>query len=106
MLTLLGDALAGGAALDTAGDQAEPVVVRALWEGSIPAFGYIGLIIMALFILLLSMEQGYFETLRQGSRYSRCLLHSSYTTSISNNVTLGGNIPEEVSLSSFNASPN
>ncbi len=50
MLTLVGDALAGGAALDTVGGKAEPVVVRALWEGSIPAFGYIGLIIMALFM--------------------------------------------------------
>jgi len=50
MLTLLGDALACGAALDTIGGKAEPSVVRALWEGSIPAFGAMGLIIMALFM--------------------------------------------------------
>jgi len=50
MLTLVGDALAGGAALDTVGGNAEPVVVRALWEGSILVFGAIGLIIMALFM--------------------------------------------------------
>jgi hypothetical protein len=50
MLTLLGDVLASGAALDTIGGKAEPTVVRALWEGSIPAFGDIGLIIMALFM--------------------------------------------------------
>ncbi len=50
MLTLLGDTLAGGAALDTVSGQADPAVVRALWEGSIPAFGAIGLIIMALFM--------------------------------------------------------
>ncbi len=50
MLTLLGDALAAGAALDTVGGQAEPVVVRALWEASVPAFGAMGLIIMALFM--------------------------------------------------------
>jgi hypothetical protein len=35
VLTLVGDAFAGGAALDTVGGNAEPVVVRALWEGSI-----------------------------------------------------------------------
>jgi hypothetical protein len=50
MLTLLGDALAGGAALDTVGGKPEPTLVRALWEASIPAFGAIGLIIMALFM--------------------------------------------------------
>ena len=50
MLTLVGDALAGGAALDTVGGKAEPVVVRTLWEGSISAFGAMGLIIMALFM--------------------------------------------------------
>ncbi len=50
MLTLVGDALAGGAALDTVGGNAEPVVVRALWEGSILLFSAIGLIIMALFL--------------------------------------------------------
>jgi hypothetical protein len=50
VLTLFGDALAGGAALDTVGGQADPSVVRALWEGSILAFGAMGLIIMALFM--------------------------------------------------------
>jgi hypothetical protein len=50
MLTLVGDALAGGAALDTVGGNAEPIVVRALWEGSILMFGTIGLVIMALFL--------------------------------------------------------
>jgi hypothetical protein len=50
MLTLLGDVLEGALALDTIGGKAEPVVVRALWEASIPAFGAIGLIIMALFL--------------------------------------------------------
>lgn len=50
MLTLVGDALAGGAALDTVGGKAEPTAVRALWEATIPAFGAIGLIIMALFM--------------------------------------------------------
>ncbi len=50
MLTLVGDALAGGAALDTVGGNAEPVVVRTLWEGSILVFGAIGLIIMVLFL--------------------------------------------------------
>ena len=50
MLTLLGDVLEGASALDTVGGKAEPVVVRALWEASVPAFGAIGLIIMALFM--------------------------------------------------------
>jgi len=50
MLTLMGDALAAGAALDTVGGKAEPVVVRGLWEASVPAFGAMGLIIMALFM--------------------------------------------------------
>jgi len=50
MLTLLGDTLAAGAALDTVGGKAEPAVVRALWVASIPAFGAMGLIIMALFM--------------------------------------------------------
>jgi hypothetical protein len=50
MLTLVGDVLEAALALDTVGGQADPVVVRALWEASIPAFGAIGLIIMALFM--------------------------------------------------------
>ena len=50
VLTLIGDALAGGAALDTVGGSAEPFVVRALWEGSIILFGAIGLVIMTLFL--------------------------------------------------------
>ena len=50
ILTLVGDALAGGAALDTVGGSAEPVAVRALWEGSVLIFGAIGLITMALFL--------------------------------------------------------
>jgi hypothetical protein len=50
MLTLVGDVLEGALALDTIGGKAEPVVVRALWEASVPAFGAIGLIIMALFM--------------------------------------------------------
>ena len=50
MLTLVGDALSGGAALDTVGGNAEPIVVRTLWEGGILLFGAIGLIIMALFL--------------------------------------------------------
>lgn len=50
MLTLLGDVLEGALALDTVGGRADPTVVRALWEASIPAFGAIGLIIMALFM--------------------------------------------------------
>ena len=50
MLTLVGDALSGGAALDTIGGNAEPIVVRTLWEGGILLFGAIGLIIMALFL--------------------------------------------------------
>lgn len=50
MLTLLGDAFCAAAALDTIGGRAEPAVVRGLWEASIPAFGAMGLIIMALFM--------------------------------------------------------
>ena len=50
MLTLLGDVLASGAALDTVGGKADPIIVRSLWEASIPAFGALGLIIMALFM--------------------------------------------------------
>jgi hypothetical protein len=50
MLTLLGDMLEGALALDTVGGQADPVMVRALWEASIPAFGAVGLIIMGLFM--------------------------------------------------------
>jgi hypothetical protein len=42
MLELCGDALAGGAALD-ASTQADPTVVRGLWEGSIVFYGVIGL---------------------------------------------------------------
>lgn len=50
VLTLVGDALSGGAALDTVGGNAEPIVVRTFWEGGILLFGAIGLIIMALFL--------------------------------------------------------
>jgi hypothetical protein len=50
MLTLLGDVLEGALALDTIGGKPDPTVVRALWEASIPAFGAIGLLIMALFL--------------------------------------------------------
>jgi len=49
ILVLVGDALEGASALDTIGSQADPAAVRALWEGSLAAFGGIGLIMAALF---------------------------------------------------------
>lgn len=48
-VTLVGDTLIGAAALDTFG-KADPTVVRALAEASLPAFGAIGLIMTALFL--------------------------------------------------------
>ena len=48
-LELAGDALAGGAALDTS-VQADPSVVRGLWEGSFVFYGAIGLIMSALLL--------------------------------------------------------
>lgn len=50
MLTLLGDVLEGALALDTVEGKADPEVVRALWEASVPEFGAIGLLVMALFL--------------------------------------------------------
>lgn len=41
-LELVGDALAGAAALDTVGGTADPTVVRGLWEGSFVFYGAIG----------------------------------------------------------------
>ena len=49
ILVLLGDTLCAAAALDTY-SKAEPVAVRTLWEGSIPAFGAVGLLLAALFL--------------------------------------------------------
>ncbi len=51
-LELAGDALAGGAALDTS-VKADPSVVRALWEGSIVFYGAIGLMMSALLLAAL-----------------------------------------------------
>lgn len=48
-LELAGDALAGGAALDTS-VKADPSVVRGLWEGSFVFYGAIGLIMSALLL--------------------------------------------------------
>jgi hypothetical protein len=50
ILVLVGDTFEASAALDTIGGKAEPVAVRALWEGSVVAFGAIGLILAALFL--------------------------------------------------------
>jgi hypothetical protein len=49
ILVLVGDTFEANAALDTIGGQAEPAAVRALSEGSVAAFGAIGLILAALF---------------------------------------------------------
>jgi hypothetical protein len=51
-LELAGDALAGGAALDTS-VKADPSVVRALWEASIVFYGAIGLMMSALLLAAL-----------------------------------------------------
>ncbi|MGA2514078.1 MAG: hypothetical protein ABSG37_10725 [Candidatus Limnocylindrales bacterium] len=51
-LELAGDALAGGAALDTI-IKADPAVVRGLWEGSIVFYGAIGLMMSALLLAAL-----------------------------------------------------
>src|SRR5271157_4190886 len=51
-LELAGDALAGGAALDTSAS-ADPAVVRGLWEGSIVFYGAIGLMMSALLLATL-----------------------------------------------------
>ena len=48
-VTLVGDTLTGGAALNTFG-KAVPTVVRALSEAALPAFGAIGLIMITLFL--------------------------------------------------------
>jgi len=48
-LELAGDALGGGAALDTS-VKADPSVVRGLWEGSFVFYGAIGLIMSALLL--------------------------------------------------------
>jgi hypothetical protein len=48
-LELAGDALQGGAALDTS-VKADPTVVRGLWEGSFVFYGAIGLIMSALLL--------------------------------------------------------
>jgi hypothetical protein len=48
-LELAGDALAGGAALDTS-VKADPSVVKGLWEGSFVFYGAIGLIMSALLL--------------------------------------------------------
>ena len=48
-VTLVGDTLAGGAALDTF-NKPDPTVVRALSEAALPAFGVIGFIMTALFL--------------------------------------------------------
>ena len=50
MLVLVGDVLESASALDTVGGQDDPAAVRALWEGSVAAFGGVGLIMAALFI--------------------------------------------------------
>jgi hypothetical protein len=51
-LELAGDALAGGAALDTT-LKADPAVVRGLWEGSLVFYGAIGLMMSALLLAAL-----------------------------------------------------
>jgi hypothetical protein len=51
-LELAGDALAGGAALDTS-TKADPTAVRALWEASIVFYGAIGLMMSALLLAAL-----------------------------------------------------
>ena len=48
-LELAGDALAGGAALDTS-VKADPTIVRGLWEGSVVFYRAIGLILSALLL--------------------------------------------------------
>lgn len=48
-LELAGDALAGGAALDTS-VKADPSVIRGLWEGSFVFYGAIGLIMSSLLL--------------------------------------------------------
>ncbi|MEN3017356.1 MAG: hypothetical protein ABC612_08145 [Candidatus Methanosuratincola petrocarbonis] len=48
-VTLVGDTLGAGAALDTF-NKPDPTVVRALTEATLPAFGAIGLIISAFFL--------------------------------------------------------
>lgn len=50
VITLVGDTLYAGAALDTVGGKAEPAVVRGLSEAGAVAFGAVGLIVMALFM--------------------------------------------------------
>jgi len=52
-VTLVGDTLAGGAALDTF-NKPDPAVVRALTEASLLAFGAIGFIMTALFLAAVS----------------------------------------------------
>lgn len=51
--TVVGDALFAGAALDTF-DNPDPSAVRALVEGSLPAFDVIFLVLMALFLVCVS----------------------------------------------------
>lgn len=48
-VALVGDVITAGAALDTFG-KVDPAVARALTEAALPAFGAVGLIMMALFL--------------------------------------------------------
>lgn len=50
ILVLMSDVFEAAPALNTVGGKAEPVVVRALTEGSVVAFGAVGLIMAALFV--------------------------------------------------------